>query len=296
MVSITINHAHDHTHPHEHGPAPVNTTPSPERVEMPAISVNGVVIAKKAIAAEVQTIPARNPGEGWRRASQALVIRELLLQEAHRLGIVADQRVDADGRRETEDDALIRGLIEREVTVPVADRETCLRYYTQNISRFTTAPLYEADHILLNAPRSDHAAFAQAEATIAALAARLATQPEHFEAIARDHSECPSATVGGSLGQIGPGDTTPEFEAALVRLRAGEISAPVATRYGWHLIRLNRRVDGRQLPFDAVADQIARYLDDHVRRQASVQYIALLAGKADIRGITLHAATTPLVQ
>ena len=104
MATLVINHAAERAasseHPHEHGPAPVSTAPSPERVAMPPVTVNGVAIPRKAIAGEVQNFPAANPGEGWRAATRALVIRELLLQEARRLEIPVAQQTDADGRRD----------------------------------------------------------------------------------------------------------------------------------------------------------------------------------------------------
>ncbi|WP_319799944.1 peptidylprolyl isomerase [Mesorhizobium sp. PAMC28654] len=114
--------------------------------------------------------------------------------------------------------------------------------------------------------------------------------------MAKDCSDCPSGAIGGSLGQIGPGDTTPEFEAALIDLVPGDISPPVETRYGVHLIRLTRRIDGRQLPFEVVRDRIAAYLTEHVNRQATAQYVSLLVGQADIRGIDIDGSSSPLVQ
>jgi peptidyl-prolyl cis-trans isomerase C len=300
MASLVINHgaarAATQEHAHQHGPAPVDTAPSPERVAMPPVTVNGVAISRKAIAGEVQNFPAANPGEGWRAATRALVIRELLLQEARRLEIAVEQKADADGRRETEEDALTRALLEREVKVPEADETMLRRFYDNNRSRFLSAPLWEADHILIAARRNDTGGFAAAREKASALATVLAGDPDRFADIARDHSACPSAALGGNLGQIGPGDTTPEFEAALTKLSPGEILGPVETRYGIHLIRLRRHVEGRQLPFEAVRERIAAYLDEHVRRQASAQYIALLVGRADIRGIDLAGAASPLVQ
>jgi peptidyl-prolyl cis-trans isomerase C len=300
MFTLVIDHAVRRTptagHPHEHRPASVNTAPSPQRVPMPPVTVNGVTIPRRAIAAEVQNFPARNPGEGWRAAAGALVIRELLLQEGRRLDVLVEQRTDADGRIETVEDALIRALMEREVRVPQADEETLRRFYDNNRRRFMSAPLWEVDHILLAACRDDSEGFAAARGKASALAAVLSKEPDRFGTLARECSGCPSAAVGGNLGQIGPGDTTPEFEAALMVLEEGEISGPVETRYGIHLVRLRRRIDGRQVPFEAVRGRIETYLGEHVRRQAAAQYITLLIGRAEIRGIALEGVASPLVQ
>ncbi|WP_445242173.1 peptidylprolyl isomerase [Methylovirgula sp. 4M-Z18] len=263
---------------------------------MAPVTVNGVAITRKAIATEVQNFPARNPGEGWRAATRALVIRELLLQEARRLDICVEQKVDQDGRRETLEDAQVRGLIEREVRVPEADEATLRRFYENNLGHFVTPSLYQADHILIGARRDDDEAFGAARETAASLRAALAAEPERFAALARDYSDCPSASLGGSLGQIGPGDTTSEFEAALIGLAPGDISAPVETRYGVHLIRLTRRIDGRQLPFEVVRERIASYLVECVHRQATAQYLSLLVGQANISGIAIDGASSPLVQ
>jgi peptidyl-prolyl cis-trans isomerase C len=300
MTTLINNHATNRKpsceHPHDHRPAPPDTKPSGERVAMPPVTVNGVTISRKAIAAEVQNFPARNPGEGWRAAAHALVIRELLLQEARRLDICVEQRADLDGRRETAEDSQVRGLIEREVRIPDADEETLRRFYENNLRRFVTPSLYEADHVLIGARRDDDGAFAAARERASALGDILATAPERFATLARDYSDCPSASLGGSLGQIGPGDTTAEFEAALVDLAPGEISSPVETRYGVHLIRLTRRIDGRQLPFEAVRERIASYLVEHVQRQATAQYLSLLVGRAVISGIAIDGSVSPLVQ
>jgi len=292
MTTLVINHGAAKTPAAQASAKPGPAAP----LVTPQVSVDGIDIPSKAIAAEVQNFPSRNPGEGWLAAARALVIRELLLQEARRLNIVAEPKTDVDGREETVDDALVRGLIEREVRVPVADEATSHRFYENNRRRFTTAALYEADHILIGARRDDSASYAAARERAASIAAVLATEPEQFAELARAWSACPSATLGGSLGQIAPGDTTEEFEAALVSLAPGEISGPVETRYGVHVIRLNRRIEGNTLPFEAVRERIEAYLDDHVRRQATAQYIALLIGRADIRGISMEGANSPLVQ
>lgn len=252
------------------------------------VRVNGVPIPRDLIAREVQHHPARSPAEGWKAAARALVVRELLLQEARRLEVSAEPLVDEDGRRETDEEAAIRALVEREVSLPEADAETCRRYYERNRARFRSATIYEAAHILFAADRADAKAYADARTEAKAVLAILDRQPERFEELAQKHSACPSAAQGGNLGQIGAGDTTPEFERALTELKPGSIApAPVATRYGFHIVRLDRRHDGRELPFELVADRIAEYLNESVRRRATAQYIARLAGRARIEGIEL---------
>jgi peptidyl-prolyl cis-trans isomerase C len=116
----------------------------------------------------------------------------------------------------------------------------------------------------------------------------LRENPSRFAELAAAHSACPSASSGGSLGQIAKGDTTPEFERALLSLAPGETTpAPVETRYGFHIIRLDRVIAGRELPFALMRERIAEYLVERSHRTALAQFIARLAARAAIRGVDL---------
>lgn len=264
------------------------TVELPERIP---VRVNGVDIPHDAIAGEAQHHPASKPIAAWQAAARALVVRELLLQEAHHLGIEPAPLSDESGRRETEEEALIRGLIEQEVATPEPDEATCRRFYEQNRQRFRSEPIYEAAHILFTA-RQDHAGeYAKAERAAASVIEALKRQPERFADLAKVHSVCPSAAQGGNLGQITKGQTTREFEEALAALVPGALtSRPVKTRYGLHIIRLDRRIDGKELPFEMVTDLISDYLRESVIRRATAQYVARLATKADITGVVLAGA------
>jgi peptidyl-prolyl cis-trans isomerase C len=256
-----------------------------------SVSVNGVAIARDAIQREMQHHVAEKPIAAWQQAARALVIRELLLQEARRLAVAPQPVSDSEGRRETDDEAMIRGLIEREVSVPEPDGENCRRYYEQNRARFRSPDIYEAAHILFAALPADKEAHAQARANADAALATLRDNPESFADLAKAYSRCPSAAQGGSLGQITAGQTTPEFEQALFALEPGQLcGAPVATRYGFHIIRLDRKHEGRTLPYEAVAGRIADYLRASVRRRADAQYIARLVSAARIEGVELAGA------
>lgn len=253
-----------------------------------AVSVNGVTVPRDTIAREVQHHPAPSPAAGWKEAARALAVRELLLQEARRKGVVSEPLSDADGRCETEAEASIRALIESEIKVPEPDPETCRRYYERNCRRFRSPDIYEAVHILIAAHAGDAAAYARAGEQAKAVLSELCERPEQFAELARSLSACSSAAQGGNLGQITAGQTTLEFERALKMLEPGSLcTEPVATRYGFHVIRLERKIEGRELPFEAVAVQVADYLAESVRRRAIAQYVARLASRAEITGIEL---------
>jgi peptidyl-prolyl cis-trans isomerase C len=263
------------------------------------VFVNDVEISEHAINSELQYHPAGSVEEARAAAARALVVRELLLQAAARRGIDRpDPPAPAQAdERETEDEALIRTLLAREITTPEPDDATCRRFYEQNPKRFRSPDLFEAAHILFPAAPEDAEASARAKQQASAALAEVLAAPQRFADLARELSACTSAAHGGNLGQITRGQTVPEFETFLFNLEAGQVwPVPVKTRFGYHVLRLDRRIEGRQLPFDAVKDGIAGYLREHVWRRAVSQYLQLLVGQAEIRGIDLHGATTPLVQ
>jgi len=267
---------------------------SPSRT---VVSVNGRQIPRDVIAREAQHHPSDKPTGAWEAAARALVIRELLLQEANRLVLSAEPLVDDDGRRETDEEASMQTLIEQEVQTPVPDQAACRCYFEQNRQRFRTPNLFEARHILLAAHPRDAERMRKAEELASAIIAELHGDPGRFPDLAALHSDCPSASQGGNLGQLGRGQTVPEFERALATLRTGDITTePVRTRFGLHIIRVERRIDGRDLPFEAVHQRIAAYLSEAVARRAVAQYVGILAGRAQITGIQLAPATGPLVQ
>jgi len=220
---------------------------------------------------------------------QAAAARELLRQRA----MAAGSLVEGAGSGAV--DAAIEQLLEREVTTPEPTEAECRRHYDANAKRFMAGELVAVRHILFQvAPGVPvNALRARAESTLA----ELLKAPERFEALAREWSNCPSAQHGGNLGQIQRGETVPEFEQALFDGAWTGIGAQlVKTRYGFHIVAVDRRAPGQLLPFEAVRAAIAGRLRERVLRHALEQYVRVLAGQADVRGVDLDAAATPLVQ
>jgi peptidyl-prolyl cis-trans isomerase C len=276
---------------------PDTAVPPKARPVLAGISVNGVAIPEAGILAEAQNHPAENPGAALMEAARALVVRELLLQEAHRLGIEAQPEAAGDGRMETGEDAAIRRLIERDVAVPKAGEAECRWFYDNNPARFSSETIYEARHILLAAPPADEASRRNARMTAEALIERLLDDPQAFPALAAEHSACPSREQGGNLGQLTHGSTVPEFERALASMSEGELLIePLESRFGFHVILLERKIPGARLPFEHVRERIAGWLEAASWSKAVAQYIAVLAGRAEICGIDIAAAEGPLIQ
>lgn len=254
----------------------------------PPVRVNGVEIPAAEIVREIQHHPAPSAAAARAAAARALAVRELMLQEARRLGLVPQPGSDADGRRETDEDALVRQLLETALAVPSPSEDECRQFYAAHLDRFRAPDLYEIEHILFAARPDDREAYAEARRRAVAVIAKLKAHPESFAEMAAALSSCPSAEAGGNLGQITADRTTPEFAAALATMEPGRLCpVPVETRYGVHVVRMGRRIDGAVLPFELVKGRIARYLADRVFHHAVRQYIAILAGRASIEGVDL---------
>lgn len=256
------------------------------------LTVNGLTIPAAAIAAEAQNHPApkSKPGLAWRAAARALVVRALLLQEAQTRALAPDPREIAPAQWETEDEALIRQIMDLVICpAPVTDDQVRAAYTAQP-DLFRAPALYEASHILLAVP--DPAKESAVQAQAAALIADLQSQPPaRFADQARAHSACPSAANGGRLGQISQGDTVPEFEAALATMAEGTINpTPIKSRYGFHVVRLDARAEGALLPFERIAEALRRAMEKRAWSAAARDYTEGLIARADIAGINFRSA------
>jgi peptidyl-prolyl cis-trans isomerase C len=90
---------------------------------------------------------------------------------------------------------------------------------------------------------------------------------------------------------------TPAFAEALRAAVPGRVHPdPVESDYGIHLLMLEQRIDARLLPFELVETKIRDFLDARVWQHAVRQYVGILVGRAEITGIALAGADSPLVQ
>lgn len=221
---------------------------------------------------------------------QLAAVHELLRQRAQELGHLAPGASEADIER-----AIERTLAD-EVPVPEPTADECRRWYAANATHFRSGDLVHARHILFQV--TPGAPMPAIRGVAEAVLQELKASPQLFGERAKQHSNCPSGAHGGNLGQLQRGETVPEFDRAIFgdATTIGILPKLVATRHGFHIVSIDRRIEGRQLPFELVRDEVAAELRRRSEARALSQYVRVLAGRADVDGIDLDAAASPLVQ
>lgn len=104
-----------------------------------------------------------------------------------------------------------------------------------------------------------------------------------FAELAREHSTGPSGPNGGALGWFGKGQMVPEFETAVVALEKGQVSDPVQTQFGWHVVKLNDKRKTEAPALEAVREELAQTVQqdaiqariDELTQQAQIDRPAL---------------------
>ncbi|WP_322996315.1 peptidylprolyl isomerase [Castellaniella sp.] len=247
------------------------------------ITVNDITITEADILAEV---PNHEHDTNPRLAAgQELVLRELIRQRGADLDIRADT-----------DEALLAAVLAEDVRTPQADEASCRRYYEQHAEEFREGDLIEVWHILFQATAGLDVQKLRSHANqhLAELHRQGMGQFVHF---ARQFSNCPTGAQGGSLGELTRGEMVPEFEKAVFAMPEytlwGEL---IETRFGFHIVRTGRKIEGHVLPFESVHERLATWLEESSYRRAVHQYLQQLVGGAQIQGIPMQGSDSPLVQ
>lgn len=248
-----------------------------------------------------------------RREAMDLVIeQELAAQAAEREGIEADpaevdkqveelrsvfdtdaqfrMKLEADGFTEESYRRHVERMVEAKVyldriRIDVADVSDVEveEFYAENEARLTLPPQLRVRHILLKwkplGTNDDRAALREQMEPIL----ERARSGEDFAALAREFSEDSSTrNSGGDTGLFGPGSMVPEFEQAAYSLKVGEISDPVSTVFGVHILKLEERQEPRLLPLDEVREQLREYIRGEKMEAAVREKLDELRAAADV--------------
>ena len=115
------------------------------------------------------------------------------------------------------------------------------------------------------------------------LYAKASVKGADFAALAKEFSEGPTKTRGGDLGFFAKGRMVPDFEKAAFAMKIGAISKPVKTRFGWHIIKVEEKKEGRVRAFDEVKSSITKQIEARKNRTAKAKLLAELkkSGKVE---------------
>ena len=258
----------------------------------PDIVVNGTSIPAAAIDTEVQYHPAESRREAMVQAAQSLIISEVIAQEIRNKGF--NDKADR-ALLETQPE-LIDALFAQEIDIPEATSIECERYFKANPEQFTSSPLVETNHILLAADPKDLEHRAETLSVAEIIIEQLKNKEISFAEAAKKYSVCPSKDQGGNLGQLSNGQTVSEFERQVFAANIGLMTVPVESRFGYHVVEVVRKIEGKPLTFDLVEDKIQKYLNDKVHRKAVSQYLHRLVAEADISGFEFNFDESMVMQ
>ena len=191
-------------------------------------------------------------------------------------------------RRELTFDSIMQRVAARQ---PGVDEINLRLYYELHRGRFTSPERRLVRHILITVNdafpenRRD-VALARIERLSDQLRGRPGVDAGRFGALARRHSECPTALEDGRLGEVRRGQLYPQLDALLFRLAEGEAGGPVESDLGLHLLYCERIHEARTLPFSKARDRIRRLLLERRRRDCQRAWLAELRGASGPTGDT----------
>lgn len=281
-------------------PTPAPTDPAKpaerERITGPVAKVNGVEIPSTVFYEELDKITARGaqiPPDRIARIEQnilkRLIEQELINQAVKEAGVVVPAEDLAKGFEEYKqrfqseeqfENYLKHGrvtkesieqriqerrslelLLEKKGEMTVSDAEA-QDFYTKNERFYTEKAGIRASHILIKLPENATPEDDAKAMEKVKLAQERLKKGEDFEKIATEMSEGPAANKGGDLGFFSQGRMVKEFEDVAFKMKVGEVSEPVKTRFGYHIIKLTDRREDRKKPFEEVKEQIVKSLQN----------------------------------
>jgi len=226
-----------------------------------------VVVPDADIEAQVAQIRGQFPNQ--QQFEQALAAQKLTVQN-----------VRDDARAELSVEKLIEGEIGSKVAVKP---EAVNDFYKNNQDKFQQGPRVRASHILIQVPANADAATKQQAKTKAESILKDLKGGKDFAAAAKENSQDPgSAPGGGDLGFFEQGQMVPQFEQAAFALKPGQTSELVETQFGYHIIKVAEKQDGRVVPLEEAKPQIEQYLTEQNRHTETETFVQALKAKAKI--------------
>jgi peptidyl-prolyl cis-trans isomerase C len=255
----------------------------------PTASINGVTLHAPGQRPDAVTL-------------RELAYTELLRQEAVRQNLFLNHAASSAPELGQAEREVIEAMVDQAVHTPRPTDGEGRRYYEAHKAQFLVGQALHVRHILFAVTPGVNvqALTVHAERALLELSHK-GVAPGRFAQLAAELSNCPSSAQGGDLGWITPDDCAPELATELFHLEHAQTGTGVHprlfhTRFGFHIIDVLERRNGTQPAYEEVRERIAALLTMQSRARALHQYMSLLVGEAEIEGIALEGADSPLVQ
>ena len=185
-----------------------------------------------------------------------------------------------DLKRELSDQMRFNQLLEEESQCEQISEAEALQYYQDRPELFRTEELLAASHFLKMGKTEEE--FDQALEAVKSIRQRL-EKGEDFTELVRAESD--DKGNDGNLGTFGKGRMVPEFEQAAYALKPGELSQPVKTQFGWHLIQLHDRIAPKVTPFEDIKEKVIEYLTERKKDKVFEAFLDRLKAEATIEEV-----------
>lgn len=226
--------------------------------------VLAVVGGKQITETDVDTLIASmgQTGQNYMNPQgRAAVLEELINQKLMLLDAVRNLYEREPEFKEqlarVKDELLVNYAVNKAVSAVRVTDDEAKKFFDEHPEQFVGQETVSASHILVDS-----------EEKAAELLAKIRAGEVSFEDAAAEHSSCPSGRNGGSLGEFGHGQMVPEFDEACFSMAVGEISEPVKTQFGYHIIRLDSKKAAEPVHFGDVREGITRQLTMEKQRAA----------------------------
>jgi len=191
------------------------------------------------------------------------------------------EKVKENVRTSLKNEKWIESQIADKVAVTDADAQA---FYDKNADKFKQPESVRASHILFAIPQDAKPEVATEKEKLAKATEERIKKGEDFAKLATELSDDPGSKAnGGDLSFFARGEMVPEFSDTAFKLKVGDVSDPVKSQFGYHIIKVTGKKEARTVPFDETKDKLVAYLKEQKSRQAVTQLISSLREKADVK-------------
>ncbi|RID97414.1 peptidylprolyl isomerase [Simplicispira hankyongi] len=265
-------------------PAPMQAAHIPAHVRL--ARVNGVALHDADVVLDQEALRQR-------------ACTELLRQEAQKAGLLdmADAPL-TDGSTSEAASLAIEQLLEQQLRIDEPSEDTCRRYYDAHPAAFGQGERVHLRHVLFAVTPGVDVTLLRLRAEALLIELRCADDGgATFATAAKQWSNCPSGAAGGDLGWLTRNDCAPEFARDIFGTNEiGVLARLVHSRFGLHVVEVVARQAGERPAFEAVKSAAAQSLRQQTWVNALRQYLQVLTGAAQIEGVDMEGADSPLVQ